>query len=318
MNLKQILINKYYYSNSLLKIISIYDVWVIRRLLTQGFRIFISFSNINDKRYATKSNNVFVYSRTNIDKIKEIFKVYTYLNHNTIRIFFYNGYYFDLHHSKKNTYNLTLDILNSEIVDQRSIRFNTLKLGNLQFLYSHKTLQVMYKFGIFILAFGVEINHKSRRHYFKPYSLDQELIYYNFTKMFFCKKNNFRHCFHHLINKKYILSSLSYDFLSTSYLQKCRPSAIDNFLMFVLPIVYSFTKLIYQNTLNNFIFLLQKKWIFDLNTKKYGKHKLLLLISNLKVLIISHDRDNQYLLELSRQMYAHEKKIAYIFFKHFI
>ena len=96
MPIKKCILNKYLYHN-LYDNINIYDIWVICRLKTHGFKVYLCGSDITQLLIKERIKSVNIYTDANTYHIKKIFSSYKYINHHIIKIFFVDGYEVQLH-----------------------------------------------------------------------------------------------------------------------------------------------------------------------------------------------------------------------------
>jgi len=91
MSYKKCILNKYYY-NTLHKRINIYHAWVIYRLKSRGFNVYLFGDNVKELMFVQFASLPKIYTNAKIGEIKNIFNSYKYISRKRITIHFMNGY----------------------------------------------------------------------------------------------------------------------------------------------------------------------------------------------------------------------------------
>lgn len=319
------IINKFYLSNNIYKLFNIYDMWVVRRILMQGFAVYYCYNSTINKKY-TK-----IYTTATIYDLQAIFKTYKCTNHNKIRVYFFNSYFVSV--CCLNLYNISIkffysyiikylfktkdgiccrlyDFIENEFIDIECCfqgkKFNFIKT----LTYRNKNLD----YNIILMIFNILLSLKynvNKEVKFYIHHLNCFYFYLDFTNetniikksksMFILTIKYFKYFPAFFI--KYICNFISLSFHSFF------------FLLIIFPI---FIKLFYIFKFSHFCIILSKKWIKITSKKLYIQTKIYLLISNLIIFsLLYYNKDVSIKLKIVQNKYFYKKKYLYQLYQNY-
>jgi len=325
---KKWLLNKYYYSYNVYKKINIYDIWIMRRLLMQGFQVFFSFLYIKKKK---KLLNFYLYTSATIYDIQNIFKIYKYIGQNYIELYFCNNHCIKIYCSfykniikfllkKKSNLNIILyDLYSNEIIDiayvKQSLNCNLIQaFKSIKKNYLYTFVVNIFQF-LLTLTFNIQkeldnILKKQLSFIFFYYSNCSILLnrYYSINIIIMnnlvLELNNF-----FFINNIFYINSnilLNYEEWSYSFSHiyiKYSQYHIKIYVLFLFIVFPIFIKLFRYLELNNFSLIILNR--------RYINIRICLLLSNL---ILIQSISNKYLvlkLYILSSMYIYDKQWIY-------